>query len=373
MRKDLNSEDLECPDDSDVIDEAESDLTVAPIQYDITSYGADFDVEGLVRRLERGDVFIPQFQRDYVWTQREASRFVESLLLGLPVPGIFLAKEPASKKLLVIDGQQRLKSLAFFFEGVFDPRADAKYKRVFKLLGVQGQYEGKTYETLKNDDRVNLNDSVLHATIVKQESPEGEPSCIYHIFERLNTTGRKLSPQQIRVAIYHGPFIDLLHELNSFHIWREIFGPKSKTLKDEELILRFLSLYYLFEKYSRPMQDFLNTSTEAFIRKGTELATETRALFIDTISFIFKAIGDHAFKPERTINAAVYDSIMVGTARRLASRRPLSSQAFSDAYRSLLRSAEYVSLVSKATADDKNMARRLELATMSFMSLEPKT
>src|SRR5689334_5241894 len=102
-----------------VQDDAESDPTIPHPRYDITSYGSDPDVEGLVRRLNRKEILIPQFQRGYVWRLPEASRFVESLLLGLPVPGVFFAIEPTTNKLLVIDGQQRLKSLQFFYEGVF--------------------------------------------------------------------------------------------------------------------------------------------------------------------------------------------------------------------------------------------------------------
>src|SRR5258708_20925159 len=105
-----------------VIDEASTDDVVAQDRYDITSFGADYDVEGLVRRLQRGDIWIPDFQRGYVWTQLMASRFIESLLLGLPVPGVFFARETETNRLMVIDGQQRLKTLQFFYEGYFDPK-----------------------------------------------------------------------------------------------------------------------------------------------------------------------------------------------------------------------------------------------------------
>src|ERR1022692_4741098 len=102
-----------------ILDQDELDEDVAPVQYDISTYGADYTVDGLVKRLQKGDIFIPDFQRDYVWNQSEASRLIESLLLGLPIPGVFLAKESENNKLLIIDGQQRLKSLQFFYEGFF--------------------------------------------------------------------------------------------------------------------------------------------------------------------------------------------------------------------------------------------------------------
>lgn len=354
-----------------VIDETDDDSTVRPIQYQISSYGADIDAEGFVNRLKRDDVYIPPFQRDYVWTQKEASRFIESLLLGLPVPGVFLAKERDSKRLLVIDGQQRLKTLLFFLEGFFNPKEGDKRKKVFDLLGVQECFEGKTYETLSADERISLNDSIIHATIVKQDTPKGDDSSIYHIFERLNNSGRKLSPQQIRVAIYHGHAIKTLHKLNEIEQWREIFGARSKTLKDEELILRFFALYYHSDKYSRPMKDFLNTYLDSMKQQGELPMIERAKLFEQTIRFIHSTIGKSAFKPERGLNAAVFDSVMVGTARRLVNAGTPHLADYCSAYESLLKSPEFINLVSKSTADEANVLSRLRLATDAFAALPP--
>ena len=88
----------------EILDETEQDDRVAPEKYAISSFGVDYDVEGLVRRLQKDGILVPFFQRNYIWRQPEASQFIESLLLGLPVPGIFLDKERESQRLLVIDG-----------------------------------------------------------------------------------------------------------------------------------------------------------------------------------------------------------------------------------------------------------------------------
>lgn len=349
-----------------VIDDTEDDEVVAPVHYEITSFGADYDAEGLVKRLQRDDIFIPPFQRDYVWTQKEASRFIESLLLGLPVPGVFLARESDSKKLLVIDGQQRLKTLRFFFEKTFDPDPDAKTQRVFKLTGVQSQLEGLTYDTLEEGDRIVLNDSIIHATIVKQESPEGDQSSVYHIFERLNTSGRKLSPQQIRVAIYHGAFIDMIRELNGFVSWREIFGRRSRALKDQELIVRFLALLYDRGNYKRPMNEFLNDFTGKAIRTGSPSLDECKSIFMKTITKAQEALGNKAFRPERALNAAVFDSVMVGLATRLQDNDQISPTQLRAAYDRLLALPRYSELVSRATADEKNIMDRIALSSKEF-------
>ncbi len=121
-----------------------------PVEYSISSYGADYPVDGLVKRINNRSIYIPKFQRSYVWNIYRASRFIESLLLGLPVPAIFLYKETDSNRLLVIDGQQRLRTLQYFYNGSFEPT-----ERTFKLpKGVQNRFQGATYKTLKEDERL---------------------------------------------------------------------------------------------------------------------------------------------------------------------------------------------------------------------------
>ena len=105
--------------DETIVEDVEDDSAEEVVEYAITSYGADFTIDSLVSRLQRGDIFVPSFQREFVWDGKMASKFVESLLLGLPVPGIFLSKEEETKRLMVVDGQQRLKSLLSFYEGKF--------------------------------------------------------------------------------------------------------------------------------------------------------------------------------------------------------------------------------------------------------------
>lgn len=352
-----------------VTDESEADETVVIDRYDITSFGADYDVEGLVKRLNRGDVFIPEFQRDYVWTSKEASKFIESLLLGLPVPGVFMAREAGSNKLLVIDGQQRLKSLQFFYNGVFNPRPGDRTQRVFKLAKVQPKFEGRTYDTLDEQDRVKLNDAIIHATIVKQESPEGDDTSIYYIFERLNYGGRKLTPQEIRVAIYHGPLVECLAELNTYSAWREVYGPESGRLKDQELILRFLAFYVSAEKYERPMAEFVNRFASKYRRAKTETLETWKTIFRSTIDVFISALGRRAFRPGSSMNAAVFDSMMVGMARRVELGPVSDVSAVRAAYEQLLDDATYSEAVSRSTADEKFVKTRLSMSTTAFAEI----
>ena len=89
--------------------------SIANLKYNLNYYGADYPVDSLIRRMQEKEFIFPDFQRKYVWSINEASKFIESLLIGLPVPSIFLAKDKYSNNLIVIDGQQRLRTLQYFF------------------------------------------------------------------------------------------------------------------------------------------------------------------------------------------------------------------------------------------------------------------
>jgi Protein of unknown function DUF262 len=351
------------------IDEASE---IIPFRYTITSYGADYPVDGLVKRLNSHDVLIPTFdpeseqsgslegfQRRFVWTTSQSDRFIESLLLGLPVPGIFLVKQ-TDGRLLVLDGQQRLRTLQAFYSGFLRGRE-------YTLGKVQKQYEGLSYKTLDVEDRRRLDDSIIHATIVRQDEPSDDQSSIYLIFERLNTGGTSLQPQEIRVALYHGAFVKLLRELNDHDSWRKLYGKKSSRLKDQELILRFFAMYHEGDRYQESMKEFLNR----FMGKNSDLhyvsAAKLRPLFHETCDVIHQSIGSRAFRLERVVNAAVLDSLMVGIARRLQRGGPIvSKDNLIEKYEQLIEDNEYLNAVVKSTADLANVQKRLKLAVHAF-------
>jgi hypothetical protein len=348
-------------DDPEIADELGDDEKVVPDKYAITSYGADYPVDGLVRRIRDGSIYVPSFQRGYVWPPRKACRFIESLLLGLPVPGIFFSRDQMTQKLLVIDGQQRLRTLQYFYDGQF-PEA----KRPFSLKGVQSQFQDVTYATLSDEDRRRLDDSTIHATIVKQDEPSEDQSSIYHIFERLNTGGELLKPQEIRACIYHGPFSDLLKELNANAHWRSIFGAVNRRMRDQELILRFLALNNDADNYFSPMKEFLNK----FMGRNRVLAQNAKASFLtqftDSIDAAVRHLGENVFKRERAFNAAIFDGTMVGLARRLDEGPVNDPGALRQRYEDLLNDPQFVAATEKATAREDQVSQRIQLAILAF-------
>ena len=325
------------------------------VRFNISSYGADYTVDSLVKRLQTGAFFVPPFQRAYVWNQNQASRFIESLLLGLPVPGIFLYKEPATNKHLIIDGQQRLKTIQFFYDGTF-------LEKRFRLTNVSKQWAGKTYDDLEEPDRQKLEDSIVHATIFQQDEPKQGDQSIYYVFERINTGGLRLSAQEIRVCLSYGPFAALLKDLNLHEAWREIYGAASKRLKDQELILRFFAFLFSDIKYERPMNVFLNN----FMTMHRELAARPTdqfvASFTNTIDCIRQALGSKAFRPKGTLNAAVFDSVMIATAKRLSNGPIKDHSSLRHMYEKLLADENYTESVTRSTADEGRVSERMTIA-----------
>lgn len=340
---------------------AEDDLDPAGT-YRISSYGAAYAVDTLVSRLKKGTFFVPPFQRAYVWSQRQASRFIESLLLGLPVPGVFVAKEGDTAKHLIVDGQQRLKTLQYFFEGDFQGRK-------FKLQDVDKRWCGKTIDELGWYDKQRLGDSIIHITIFQQQKPDDDSS-VYLVFERLNTGGSKLYPQEIRSCVSHGKFIDLLQDINRDATWRKLFGRESDRQKDQELILRFLAFFYEREKYERPMRGFLNGFTRRYRNLDNQSGSQFRQVFLDTVGVAYDALGGRAFRPKNNLNAAVFDAVMVGLAKRLE-RGPLTDSAgLQSAYDNLLANSSFQAAYSTSTAGNENVRARFDLAEGAFQKLK---
>lgn len=349
--------DLKNVDDGHDIDDDES---IASDLYSISSFGLDLDVEVLVKRLKNGSYYVPDFQRQYVWSQNDASKFIESLLLGLPVPGIFLYKESDTTKHLVIDGQQRLKSLLKYNSGLFR-------ERKFRLTGLKSKWNGASYQELDEDDQDRLDQAVVHATIFKQDTPTENMDSVYEVFERINTGGLKLSPQEIRSCVAHGKFNSLLFELNKNETWRLIFGKESIRLKDVELILRFFAFNENRNKYQRPMKKFLTDFMTSNREPSTHVEKRRSKEWAGLMECVAESLGTRPFRPSgRALNAAFFDSFTVALAKEIKANHKPTPAKIKKAYDSLLANDDFMKSISSSTADDENVKTRFKLAAASL-------
>ena len=329
-------------------------------KFSITSYGADYTVDTLIKRLKSEAFYVPTFQRKFVWSQRHASRFLESLLMGLPVPGIFLYKEPITNRHLVVDGQQRLRTLQYFYSGFFS-------ENKFRLTGVRDEWDGRSYEELSSADKLKLDDATVHATIFQQDEPKDSRKSLHFVFERINSGGIRLSPQEIRNCISDGPMLNIIREMNDDQNWRHVFGKqRNGRLKDQELILRFLAMHERGESYTRPMRDFLNEFAEDYNKVDTKKLAELKELFSQTIKACWESKGRDAFRPARTLNAAVFEGVMLGVANRLDQKMSMSTAEISSCYDRLMLDSVFLRACERATAVDESVRIRRTHAIDAF-------
>lgn len=327
----------------------EEDKEIGVPIYKIVSYPSDPTLEVINDKWVRGEVLISGFQRKWVWTHAQASKLVDSFLLGLPVPPIFVYKD-TSQKQIVIDGQQRLRTIHSFFDGKLPDGSD------FFLKGVSPQWEGKRYDTLDESDRIRLRDSVLRVVVVEQLDPKDMTS-IYHIFERLNTGGTALSAQEVRNCIYHGPFNDLIVELNNDKVWRQIFGATylASRMRDIELVLRFLALYEELPSYMKPMKQFLNMFMGKHQQDNSREPYES--IFRGTMRRIYDTLGSKTFHLKRGINVAAFDSVAIAFARSKSTPKDIK-----DKFQKLTTNPSYIDAIRSNTTDVEVLKRRVKLA-----------
>ncbi len=314
-RQGFHSSDLEL----EPVTSEDDDYTSSPADYQITTYPADFTLEVLHQKWQAGEIIIPDFQRAFVWKVAQSSKLIESFLVGLPVPPVFVYTERQSQNYLVIDGQQRLKSIFYFLEGNL-PEASGR-KRTFRLRGLNddSRFLGKAFNDLMDADQRKLKNAVLRSFVVQQLEPDDDTS-IYHIFERLNTGGTLLSNQEIRNCVHSGNFVKFLVRLNANDEWRKILGksmPDSRK-KDIEILLRFFAMRDI-SSYQKPMKDFLSKFMSKNRDTPENLLLQSEEVFRNTCAQVLDSLGEKPFHGRSGVNVAVLDSVMVAFSENLAS------------------------------------------------------
>ena len=300
-------------DQEDLIIDEEQDEGEAFVTYDIASYPSDLTLSVIKDMWIAGDIVIPEFQRNFVWSIKQASLLIESFLLGLPVPQVFFYIENDNKS-LIIDGQQRILSVCFFFEGYFKQESAQGRRQVFRLTGLdeRSPFADKRCEDLDESSQRKLKSSVLRAINIRQLSPRGESTSVYHIFERLNTGGTPLKPQEIRNCVFRGEFVNSLRLLNRNKYWREILGKQYEDThqKDVELILRIFALSNSnWMKYEKPMKEFLNIAMDNHKHGTSAQVVKFVKNFPIVAELICKRLGDKPFHIRGPLNSSALDSV----------------------------------------------------------------
>jgi hypothetical protein len=290
-------------------------------EYELTSSPNDFNILTINSFIESGAVKIPGFQRHYVWDLKRASKLIESIIIGLPVPQVFLYEE-GRNSFLVIDGQQRLMSIYYFIKQRF-PRKEMrgelrrifaehgkipdevfhedKYFEKFSLklteiaAGKPNKFTGRNYLTLQ-EYKTQFDLRTIRNVIVKQNVPKDDDSSIYEMFNRLNTGGINLTPQEIRASLYHSPFYTMLYRVNAIAEWRRLIGVPEADLhmRDIEILLRAFAMLMEGDKYSSSMARFLNRFSKTTKGYSEQIVTQLEQLFHSFVKEC-KGLPDNAF------------------------------------------------------------------------------
>jgi Protein of unknown function DUF262 len=331
------------------------------VEFDISVSPSDLTLELLATQIDRGDIIIPFYQRKFVWSIEQASRLVESFLMGLPVPQVFLYVNDDGL-LEVIDGQQRLLSVTYFMKGLFGDEDDKGRRQVFKLKGLseRSEYNGKAFADLTPRDQRKLRNSTLRAINIKQLKPSLRNDSVFHIFERLNTGGTRLKPQEIRNAVYRGKIVDQLRELNETPGWRTILGisKADKSQKDVELVLRLFALFEVWGQYEKPMLRYLNKRMDIDREFTSDRAIRFLKRFPKVVSIVNDTL-DRPFRPKGVINSAVLEAVMVTL---LEQDEPIKSDDLLRRYNALIKDRTFQGFVTGGTTDTLVLRQRLQLA-----------
>lgn len=356
----MSTEEMQTDLELEALQSEEDDLNIDDAPYEIRTLGADFSLELYSQKIDSGEIKIPEFQRKYVWPIKKASKLIESFLLNLPVPQVFLFQEANNRDLLVVDGQQRLLSVHYFLKGKFPGQHGD-----FRLKGVKSKWEGKTFEDLDENDKRRLKNYILRATIFEQINPADNKS-VYEIFERLNTGGISLTEQEVRNAVNQGTINGFLEKLNTIESWRLLLGKTEpdKRMKDIEMILRFFALFEGWETYKKPMKDFISDYMEAHVEISADQQVKREKLFSAVCNKIAKDVGTSAFQSDESgrVNIAIFDSIMTAA----AVIGPEKIKDLKTKVKELKSDPGYISYVMQATTNVESVKGRIKMAIAVF-------
>jgi hypothetical protein len=316
MDEDVNSEEFD-----DKYSPNEEVIEIPTEVRKINTQAYDKSVSDIVRMMNDRDINLnPEYQRNYIWDNKKASMLIESIILNVPIPVIYVSQE-VDDTWTVIDGLQRLNSLKRFFD------------RDFKLSGLEllSDLNKSDVQTLNPKALRILKNGLLRIIVISHDSHE---DIKYDVFMRLNRGSVKLNEQELRNCLYRGAFNDLLKELSSNSHMQALMNIKEphNRMIDCELILRFLALRNNWSpekgginsdeegvsNYRGRMKNFLNDFMRQNQNTTKEKIEEMRVCFNDTVKKIYDIFGTKAFRRinenevfENSLNRAIMDSLLV--------------------------------------------------------------
>lgn len=307
-------EDDDVMDFSDPPEEQESDIDEIPKGLRaLRTQAYDKSIGDLVGMIESGDIILnPEYQRQYVWEDTRASLLIESILLNVPIPVVYVAEDDAGCW-NVVDGLQRLNSIARFMNNEFTLRG----------LEVLSEFNRSRYHQLNPKASRILRNGIIRIILVFKES---HPDIKYEIFMRLNKGSITLSEQELRNCLYRGSFNQLLHELRADNSVLTLLQRQDphKRMADAELILRYLMVSEGYDGTSKTVNGYtgnMRSSLNGFMRRYQNASdreiVDFRLRCLASVETCLQVFGENALQRidekgqfDGRINRALMDAVL---------------------------------------------------------------
>lgn len=331
----------------------------------ITTQAYDKSVADIVRMIDEKDIKLdPEYQRNYVWDNKKASMLIESIILNVPIPVIYVSQEE-DDSWSVIDGLQRLHSLKRFFDGKF------------RLSGLEilSELNKQDINTLNQKALRMLKNGLLRVIMITHDSNE---EIKYDVFMRLNTGSVHLTEQELRNCLYRGTLNVLLRDMSYNKEWQVLLGLKEphKRMADRELALRFLAICQGWDVerkqikgYKGRMKVFLNDFMSQHQNINEKDKTKLHNLFNETVNKVTKVYGYDAFRlssisrsKESAINRALMDILMLSSSQHSLEDLEKNKERINSCLYSLIHeNTDFANSLKIGTSDTKVITYRLEL------------
>lgn len=311
-------------------------------------------VIALLRKYEQNKIIIPKFQRNQVWKQQQKSRFIESLILNIPIPPFYVSQDLEGNS-IIIDGLQRTTAIIEYLENNYP------------LVGLEAlpKLNGLKFSQLE-DLRARIEDRDLLLYTLKPSVPL---AVVYDIFNRINSNGTPLTRQEIRNCIYIGSSTILLEELAEEDYFKLAidYGIPGKRMKDREAILRFFSfvIWDYKEDYKGDMDDFLNKTMRKINKMDVGELTSLTSKFFRVMNKTFDFFADKNFRlstenSRGRINIAIMETICFFFNKYDDAFLDKNKKVIIKNFKTLLKDAEYLDSVRLSTSSEKNVKKRFD-------------
>jgi hypothetical protein len=349
-----------------------------PVDYNTLEYPIEIIVDKYFNGKEKdeNEIFIPDYQRAMAWDEDYQSKFIESILLGLPVPYIFVADVSSEveaeefSRLEVIDGTQRIRTLSNFLKNYLELQG---LKKLTKLNGLK-------FDDLPPSRQIRFKRTPLRMIQLTEEADE---SIRRDLFERINSGSVQLNEMEKRLGGHPGIFLDLIRELSQDKCFLDLchFSEEQKKRRDpQEYILRFFAFLYNYRNYSGKVHSFLSefltktneslSELESNSREELQLRKEDmRCQFQAMIDFVSRncptlfSVGMEKIRPT---TRSKFESISVGIALALHEKPHLECHDFG-----FLKNEQFDDLTDKNSSSSKNkVIQRIEYVRDGFLKYE---